>query len=125
MRLNRAVLGTSSVDILSCVQELTEKGLSYLMIKVYLLPISSCHMEFKYLARQFMKSFLRGRDMRSPRLSKWDQALVVLTEVSFRPFQSSGVDVLFSKCTLLVAISSAKQIEDAHALPVHCGFSMH
>lgn len=119
---------SSVVNILTFLQELLEKGLSFSTIKVYLSAISACHVGFGKLSPgahplvvRFMKGVLRMRPGRRITVPQWDLTLVLdaLCDVPFEPLDSVGLDMLSYKTAFLLAACSAKRMGDIHALSVH------
>lgn len=115
-------------DVLTFLQELLDKGLSFSTIKVYLAAISACHIGFDGvtpgahpLARRFLRGVRRLRPVVRPCVPSWDLALVLeaLCGPPFEPIESVDMKFLSYKTALLLALASAKRVADLHALSVH------
>ncbi|XP_073320639.1 uncharacterized protein [Pagrus major] len=118
----------SIVDVLTFLQELLDKGLSFSTIKVYLAAISPCHVGFDGvtpgahpLAMHFLKGVRRLRPVFKPSVPSWDLALVLeaLCGPPFEPIESAYIKFLSYQTALLLALTSAKRVGDLHALSVH------
>ncbi|XP_063350743.2 uncharacterized protein LOC134642723 [Pelmatolapia mariae] len=118
----------SIVDVLTFLQELLDKGLSFSTIKVYLAAISACHIGFDgvtlgahHLAIRFLKGVRRLRPVLKSSVPAWDLSLVLeaLCSPLFEPIESVDMKFLSYKTVLLLALASAKRVGDLHALSVH------
>ncbi|KAL3966727.1 ryanodine receptor 1 [Sarotherodon galilaeus] len=118
----------SIVDVLTFLQELLDKGLSFSTIKVYLAAISACHIGFDGvtpgahpLAIRFLKGVRRLRPVLKSSVPAWDLSLVLeaLCSPPFEPIESVDMKFLSYKTALLLALASAKRVGDLHALSVH------
>lgn len=118
----------SIVDVLTFLQELLDRGLSFSTIKVYLAAISACHVGFDGvtpgahpLTMRFLKGVRRLRPVLKPSVPSWDLPLVLeaLCGPPFEPIESVDMKFLSYKTALLLALTSAKRVGDLHALSVH------
>ncbi|XP_066533946.1 uncharacterized protein [Hoplias malabaricus] len=118
----------SIVDILTFLQELFERGLSFSTIKVYLAAISACHEGFGGLSpgahpltTRFMKGVRRLKPVFRPTVPPWDLCMVLgaLCAPPFEPLESVDIKFVSYKTALLLALASAKRVGDLHALSVH------
>ena len=118
----------SIVDVLTFLQELLDKGLSFSTIKVYLAAISACHVGFDGvtpgahpLAVCFLKGVRRLRPVFKPSVHSRDLALVLeaLCGPPLEPIESTDMKFISYKTALLLALTSAKRVGDLHALSVH------
>ncbi|XP_047229391.1 uncharacterized protein LOC124872980, partial [Girardinichthys multiradiatus] len=118
----------SMVEVLTFLQDLLDKGLSFSTIKVYLAAISACHIGFKGvtpgahpLAVRFLKGVRRLRPVIKPSFPSWDLTLVLeaLCDPPFEPLESVDVKFLSYKLALLLALTTAKRVGDLHALSVN------
>ncbi|XP_065325845.1 uncharacterized protein LOC134621241 [Pelmatolapia mariae] len=118
----------SIVDVLTFLQELLDKGLSFSTIKVYLAAISACHIGFDGvtpgahpLAIRFLKGVRQLRPMLKSSVPAWDLSLVLeaLCSPPFEPIESVDMKFLSYKTALLLTLASAKRVGDLHALSVH------
>lgn len=127
---NRDVLPfqCSVVDVLTFLQELLDKGLSFSTIKVYLAAISACHVGFDSmtpgahpLVMRFLKGVRRLRPTVRSSVPSWDLSLVLeaFCGPPFEPIESVDMKFLSYKTALLLALCSAKRVGDLHALSVH------
>ena len=116
------------MDVLTFLQELLDKGLSFSTIKVYLAAISACHVGFDGetpgahpLAMRFLKGVRRLRPVFKPSIPSWDLALVLeaLCGPPFEPIESADMKFLSYKTSLLLALTSAKRVGDLHDLSVY------
>ncbi len=110
-RTERSVLPfqSSVVGILTFLQELLKRGLSYSTIKVYLPAIPTCHVGFQGTSPSshplvviFMKGVLGKRPIPRPMVPLWDLGLVLkaLCGAPFELLQSVGIDMLSYKMAL-------------------------
>ena len=118
----------SIVDVLTFLQGLLDKGLSFSTIKVYLAAISACHIGFDGvtpgahpLAVRFLKGVRRLRPVVKSSIPSWDLVLVLeaLCGPPFEPIESVDMKFVSYKTALLLALTSAKRVGDLHALSVH------
>ena len=118
----------SIVDVLTFLQGLLDKGLSFSTIKVYLAAISACHIGFDGvkpgahpLAVRFLKGVRRLRPVVKSSIPSWDLILVLeaLCGPPFEPIESVDMKFVSFKTALLLALTSAKRVGDLHALSVH------
>lgn len=118
----------SIVDILTFLQELFDRGLSFSTLKVYLSAISACHVGFERvspgahpLVVRFMRGVRRLRPFNRSSVPSWDLPIVLeaLCGVPFEPLDSVDIKLLSYKTALLLALASAKRVSDMHALSVH------
>ena len=113
--------------ILSFLQSLMDKGLSFSSIKVYLAAISACHVGFGNdtawmhpLVRRYMKGASRLLQVPKSLVPAWDLALVLdsLSRPPFEPLGSVDLQFLSLKTALLLALVTAKRVSDIHAFSV-------
>ena len=114
-------------SILSFLQSLIDKGLSYSTLKVYMAAISACHVGFDAgsawmhpLIRRFMKGALRLLQVPKSMVPAWDLAFVLnsLSGPPFEPLGTVDLNVLSLKTALLIALVSTKRVSDIHAFSV-------
>ena len=113
--------------ILSFLQSLMDKGLSFSTMKVYLAAISACHVGFgndtawKHpLVRRYMAGAARLLQVPKSVVPAWDLALVLdsLSRPPFEPLDTVELRFLSMKTALLLALVSAKRVSDIHAFSV-------
>ena len=124
----RAVPFQASVRvILTFLQSLMDKGLSFSTIKVYLAAISACHVGFDNdtawkhpLVRRFMLGASRLLQVPKSMVPTWDLALVLdsLSRPPFEPLEAVELRFLSLKTALLLALVTAKRVSDIHAFSV-------
>lgn len=114
--------------ILSCLQDMVDKGKAFSTIKVYLAAISACHIGFEGravgqhpLVCRFMKGTRHKLPVSKPLLPTWDLATVLdaLSTPPFEPLEQVDLKMVALKTALLLSLASAKRVGEIHALSVH------